>query len=107
IDKPGIYRGGCTELCGRGHAFMPIVVVAEPPAEYQKWLAAMQASKGKYINPQTYQPEDIGSPVVYALPELVVPGASNGQVSSVAPSASSAASAGTTASKAAAAGTGA
>ncbi|MGH8280026.1 MAG: cytochrome c oxidase subunit II, partial [Gammaproteobacteria bacterium] len=41
IDKPGIYRGGCTELCGRGHAFMPIVVVAEPPAEYQKWLAAM------------------------------------------------------------------
>lgn len=82
IDKPGIYRGGCTELCGRGHAFMPVVVVAEPPAEYQKWLAAMKASNGKYINPQTYAPEDIGSPVVYAAPEMM-PSASEGQVSSV------------------------
>lgn len=110
IDKPGIYRGGCTELCGRGHAFMPIVVVAEPPAEYHKWLAAMQASKGKYINPQTYQPEDIGSPVVYAPPELSLPAASQGQVSGVAPAAGSAAPAagtGAATTKAAAAATGA
>lgn len=82
IDKPGIYRGGCTELCGRGHAFMPVVVVAEAPADYQKWLAAMKASNGKYINPQTYAPEDVGSPVVYAAPEMM-PSASEGQVSSV------------------------
>lgn len=76
IDKPGIYRGGCTELCGRGHAFMAIVVIAEPPAEYQKWLAAMKASKGLYINPKTYQPEHYGSPVVYAAPQLVPAAAS-------------------------------
>jgi len=43
IDKPGIYRGQCTELCGRGHAFMPIVVEAVSPAEFQEWLARMKA----------------------------------------------------------------
>ncbi len=39
VDKPGIYRGQCAELCGKGHAFMPIVVKAEPEADYQAWLA--------------------------------------------------------------------
>src|SRR5574337_730824 len=70
IDEPGTYRGGCTELCGRGHGFMPIVVVAESPADYQKWLAAMKASNGVYINPQTLQPENNGSPVEYAPAQL-------------------------------------
>lgn len=38
IEKPGIYRGQCAELCGVGHGFMPIVVQALPPAEYDNWL---------------------------------------------------------------------
>ncbi|MDX1302698.1 cytochrome c oxidase subunit II [Photobacterium sp.] len=38
IDKPGIYRGQCAELCGKDHGFMPIVVIAKPLAEYQEWL---------------------------------------------------------------------
>lgn len=66
VDKPGTYRGGCTELCGRGHAFMPVVVVAESWDAYQKWVAAMKASNGAYIDPATLQPEHTGSPVVYA-----------------------------------------
>ncbi len=40
IDTPGIYRGQCVELCGRGHAYMPIVVKAVPKAEFEQWLAA-------------------------------------------------------------------
>ena len=44
-DKPGIYRGQCTELCGRDHAFMPIVVEALPPAEYDAWLATQLLEK--------------------------------------------------------------
>ena len=40
IDKPGIYRGQCTELCGQGHGYMPIVVEAKTPNEYHKWLLA-------------------------------------------------------------------
>jgi cytochrome c oxidase subunit 2 len=39
IEKPGVYRGQCAELCGRGHAYMPIVVKAVPPAKFKKWLA--------------------------------------------------------------------
>ena len=36
--ETGIYRGQCTELCGRGHGFMPIVVVVTTDDEYQQWL---------------------------------------------------------------------
>ena len=39
IDKPGIYRGQCTELCGKGHGFMPIVVKAVTKEEYKVWVA--------------------------------------------------------------------
>jgi len=39
IDEPGIYRGQCAELCGKDHGYMPIVVIAKEPAEFDKWLA--------------------------------------------------------------------
>lgn len=38
VDTPGTYRGQCAELCGVGHAFMPIVVEALPPEQYAAWL---------------------------------------------------------------------
>lgn len=44
-DKPGIYRGQCAELCGKDHAFMPIVVDARPQAEFEKWLASAQEAQ--------------------------------------------------------------
>ena len=44
VDKPGIYRGQCAELCGRDHGFMPIVVKAVPEEEYVKWVAAKQSA---------------------------------------------------------------
>jgi cytochrome c oxidase subunit 2 len=37
-DKPGVYRGACAELCGKDHAFMPIVVEAKSEADYKKWV---------------------------------------------------------------------
>jgi cytochrome c oxidase subunit 2 len=42
-DKAGIYRGQCTELCGRDHGFMPIVVEAKSEADYAAWLATKKA----------------------------------------------------------------
>jgi len=45
IEEPGVYRGQCAELCGRDHAFMPIVVEAKPKDEYQQWLASMKAEQ--------------------------------------------------------------
>ena len=43
IDKPGIYRGQCAELCGKDHGFMPVVVHAVPEPEYLAWLEAKKA----------------------------------------------------------------
>ena len=42
-DKPGVYRGQCAELCGRGHAYMPIVVRAVSQAEFAAWLKQQSA----------------------------------------------------------------
>ncbi|WIO74252.1 cytochrome c oxidase subunit II [Porticoccaceae bacterium LTM1] len=43
IDEPGTYHGFCAELCGKDHAFMPIVVKAVPEPEYNQWLADQKA----------------------------------------------------------------
>ena len=42
IDKPGVYRGQCAELCGKDHAFMPIVVNAVTGEEFDKWVVAQK-----------------------------------------------------------------
>ena len=38
VDKPGVYRGKCTELCGKNHGFMPIVVKVVEQEEYNQWV---------------------------------------------------------------------
>ncbi len=43
VEKPGIYRGQCTELCGAGHGYMPIVVKAVSESEYEEWVVAQKA----------------------------------------------------------------
>ena len=55
IEKPGIYRGQCAELCGKDHGFMPIVVKAVPEAEFKRWLADMKAKSKP--SPQTARNE--------------------------------------------------
>jgi cytochrome c oxidase subunit 2 len=39
VSKPGVYRGQCAVLCGRGHARMIAAVRAIPPAQFDAWLA--------------------------------------------------------------------
>jgi cytochrome c oxidase subunit 2 len=39
IAKPGIYKGQCAILCGRGHARMLATVEAVPPAKFDEWLS--------------------------------------------------------------------
>jgi cytochrome c oxidase subunit 2 len=38
IEKEGIYRGQCAEICGTGHAFMPIVIEAVSKEKYAAWV---------------------------------------------------------------------
>ena len=45
IDKPGVYFGQCSELCGPKHGYMPISVVAVPLDVYNRWVIA----KGGHI----------------------------------------------------------
>ena len=40
INKPGVYFGQCSELCGARHGFMPIVVEALPPEKFAAWVIA-------------------------------------------------------------------
>ncbi len=41
-EKIGTYRGQCAELCGKEHAFMPIVVKVVSDADYSAWVAGKQ-----------------------------------------------------------------
>jgi cytochrome c oxidase subunit 2 len=38
INKPGIYRGQCSEICGTGHGYMPIVIEALSEDEFASWV---------------------------------------------------------------------
>ena len=40
VDRPGVYFGQCSELCGARHAFMPIAIEVVTPARYAQWIAS-------------------------------------------------------------------
>lgn len=42
-ERPGVYRGQCAEFCGAQHAHMGLLVFVEPPATFERWLAAQRA----------------------------------------------------------------
>ncbi|MGN7678886.1 MAG: cytochrome c oxidase subunit II [Anaplasma sp.] len=46
VKKPGVYYGQCSELCGRLHGFMPIVVEAVTKDEFNKWAAQQKEEAG-------------------------------------------------------------
>ena len=48
IEKPGVYRGQCAELCGINHGFMPIVVEAVSDEEFTQWVAQQTKVEDKY-----------------------------------------------------------
>jgi len=43
VDTVGTYRGQCSELCGKEHGFMPVVVNVVPEAEFKTWLDSKKA----------------------------------------------------------------
>lgn len=47
IEKPGVYRGQCAELCGTNHGFMPIVVVAVTQDDFNKWVAQQSSQQAQ------------------------------------------------------------
>ncbi|MEO5611348.1 MAG: cytochrome c oxidase subunit II [Sphingomicrobium sp.] len=40
VDRPGVYFGQCSELCGARHGYMPIAIEAVSPAKFAAWVAS-------------------------------------------------------------------
>ena len=61
VDKPGTYRGKCTELCGKNHGFMPVVVKVVPQEEYDLWVAGKkeEALKMAELTEKTWSAEEL------------------------------------------------
>jgi cytochrome c oxidase subunit 2 len=60
IEKPGIYRGQCSQICGKEHGYMPIVVDARSPDDYAKWVAAEKAKMPKPAPAEVPPPTQAG-----------------------------------------------
>lgn len=43
VEQPGIFRGQCTELCGKDHGYMPVVVHAVSQEEFDVWIEEKRA----------------------------------------------------------------
>lgn len=65
VDKPGIYRGQCAELCGKDHGFMPVVVDVRTQEEFDRWAAeqvtlqAQAKAEAEKAAQQTQSMEDL------------------------------------------------
>ena len=82
VDRPGVYFGQCSELCGARHGFMPIAVQVVSPAEFAQWVA----SKGGTMpgaKPAATPDSTAASPVT----EAAVPAAGGAPQPAVAPGA--------------------
>ncbi|HYG54392.1 MAG TPA: cytochrome c oxidase subunit II [Burkholderiales bacterium] len=46
-EQTGVFRGQCTELCGKEHGYMPIVVRVVSQQDYAKWVGEQKAALAK------------------------------------------------------------
>ena len=49
-ERPGQYRGQCAEYCGGPHAFMAFFVVAQEPADYERWASVQRGTALAFQN---------------------------------------------------------
>lgn len=57
-DRPGVYNGQCSELCGLNHALMLASVEVMPASEFDAWLeerAAEQLQEASALGQETYE----------------------------------------------------
>jgi cytochrome c oxidase subunit II len=47
IHKEGVFYGQCSELCGVGHAYMPVAVEVVSKERFAQWAAQAQQKFGK------------------------------------------------------------
>nr|YP_010035949.1 cytochrome c oxidase subunit II [Empis separata]QQQ89185.1 cytochrome c oxidase subunit 2 [Empis separata] len=44
MNRPGLYFGQCSEICGANHSFMPIVIESVPVNHFIKWISSISNS---------------------------------------------------------------
>lgn len=66
VERPGVYFGQCSELCGTKHAFMPIAVEVVSKEKFAQWVAAKQAENG--ITPPAAAAAPAAAPTAAAAP---------------------------------------
>lgn len=66
VEKPGVYFGQCSELCGTKHAFMPIAVEVVSKEKFAQWVAAKQSENG--ITPPAAAAAPAAAPTAAAAP---------------------------------------
>ena len=69
-DRAGVYYGQCNQICGVNHWFMPIVVRAVPPAEFEAWVAQAKTRFAQGLPPGPPQ-ASLASPSQAAMPTQV------------------------------------
>ena len=67
VEKPGVYYGQCSQLCGARHGYMPVAVEALPRPQYNAWV--MTQSGGKIDGaPEPAAPASTAAPAPAAAP---------------------------------------
>ena len=51
-EEVGTYRGKCTELCGKDHGYMPVVVEVVEPEVYQAWVDTQSNANQRFASTQ-------------------------------------------------------
>jgi cytochrome c oxidase subunit 2 len=50
IDKPGLYFGQCSMICGTGHGYMPIVIEGVPEDQFEAWANSKKTAQNSGIS---------------------------------------------------------
>ena len=51
-NHAGAYQGQCSSYCGKEHALMRLLVIADPPAQYQAWLKVQSQPGAEPATPE-------------------------------------------------------
>ncbi|MEO7821206.1 MAG: cytochrome c oxidase subunit II [Sphingomicrobium sp.] len=69
VDRPGVYFGQCSELCGARHGYMPIAVEVVPVDRFNAWLASKGGTpKGAKMVPAVAPAATSGATLAAAQP---------------------------------------
>lgn len=60
VNKPGVYFGQCSELCGERHAYMPISIYAVEKQEFDAWVNCVQNDKADEFYPSRACVQELG-----------------------------------------------